>query len=166
MFASNLVSFFAAKLSGDSAIITFDYVHIGWSPKCVGSRVRREANTLDSFIGSMKQFVFNGNHFFEIASTGMSNNIETNAVFETRVSDMNHPVMFQTTDAYLVTTLRLYDTFTLYLKLKTTQANGLILYSGGEHDFLALELADGHLRYIFNVGNGPRVVLADTKSRI
>ena len=128
--------------------------------------MKRGAGDAENFVGKMQQFVFNGNHFFEIAHSGKSSNIETNAAFEKPVSRVNHPVMFQTSAAYLITRLRLYDTFTMYLQLKTTQANGLILYSGGKHDFLALELSDGHLRYIFNVGNGPRVVLADTKARI
>lgn len=134
--------------------------------KRAGDRKKRNAENIENFVGRMQQFVFNGNHFFEIAHSGKSSNIKTNAVFEKPVSRVSHPVMFQTSAAFLVTPLRLYDTFTMYFQLKTTQANGMILYSGGKHDFLALELADGHLRYIFNVGNGPRAVLADTKVRI
>jgi len=48
----------------------------------------------------------------------------------------------------------------LYQQLKTTQLDGLILYSGLGHggDFLAVELAAGHLRFVFDVGSGPRSV--------
>lgn len=46
------------------------------------------------------------------------------------------------------------------MKLRTTQPHGLILYSGHGHgkDFMAVELTDGNLRYVFDVGSGPRAI--------
>jgi len=54
------------------------------------------------------------------------------------------------------------------LQLRTTQPTGLILYSGqhrgpddvdaGGTDFIAIELVDARLRYVFDVGSGVRVV--------
>ena len=49
-------------------------------------------------------------------------------------------------------------------KLRTTQPTGLILYSGNVDrdsagtDFIAIELVDGRLRYVFDVGSGVRVI--------
>ena len=46
-------------------------------------------------------------------------------------------------------------------KLKTTQPNGLILYSGGGayiSDFIAVELVEGRVFYIFNTGSGTRSI--------
>jgi len=55
-------------------------------------------------------------------------------------------------------------------QLRTTQPTGLILYSGhrdvvddddddsGRTDFIAIELLDGRLRYVFDVGSGVRVI--------
>ena len=48
-------------------------------------------------------------------------------------------------------------------QLKTTQADGLIMFSGHldaakSQDFVAIELFEGHLRYVFDVGSGARVI--------
>lgn len=43
-------------------------------------------------------------------------------------------------------------------QLKTTQPDGLVLYIGGERDFLAVELVDGQVRYLYDLGGGPRTV--------
>lgn len=45
-------------------------------------------------------------------------------------------------------------------QLKTTQSTGLIFFSGlgSEKDFLAVELYSGHLRYVFDVGSGTRLI--------
>lgn len=47
-------------------------------------------------------------------------------------------------------------------QVKTTQKDALISYGGGNDngDFLSIELASGHVRYMFDVGSGVRV-LAD-----
>ena len=45
--------------------------------------------------------------------------------------------------------------------MKTTQANALIFYGGGndDGDFLSIELVSGHVRYVFDVGSGVRVLV-------
>ena len=108
----------------------------------------------------MQQFVFNENHFFEMARTGQIQNIETTAKFDKKDKLVYFPMTFKTAGSYLSTRLMLYATFTIYLQIKTTQPNGLILYSGGDRgkDFIALELVKGHIRYVYDLGSGPRVV--------
>jgi len=46
------------------------------------------------------------------------------------------------------------------VQLKTTQPDGVILYSGTStgRDFLALELFDGQVRYVYDVGGGARTL--------
>lgn len=45
---------------------------------------------------------------------------------------------------------------------KTRELNGLILFNGGKKDdFVAVEMVDGHINYVVDVGDGP-VVLRDT----
>jgi len=46
------------------------------------------------------------------------------------------------------------------LQLKTTQPDGVILYSGTAtgRDFLAVELFDGQVRYVYDVGDGARTL--------
>ena len=51
--------------------------------------------------------------------------------------------------------------------MKTTQKDALIFYGGGggrqdaDGDFLSVELASGHVRYVFDVGSGVRVLEDD-----
>jgi len=46
------------------------------------------------------------------------------------------------------------------IQLKTTQPDGVILYSGTRtgRDFLAVELFDGQVRYVYDVGGGARTL--------
>lgn len=47
-------------------------------------------------------------------------------------------------------------------QFKTREANGLILFNAGrERDFVAVELVDGHIHYVFDLGDGP-VKIRDT----
>ena len=135
-------------------------------------RLARQVSGTDgsskNFKGEMQQFMFNDNAFFDMVRTGNVENIHTDAEIVTTGDQVSNPVTFRTTAAYLTTTLRLYGTFTIYFQLKTTQPDGLILFSGSEEDkdFLALELVDGKLKYIFNVGSGPRIVKANLRQNI
>ena len=48
---------------------------------------------------------------------------------------------------------------TLSLSLKTTIKEGLILYNSGNNgDYMALELVEGRLFYVYNLGNGDQVI--------
>ena len=62
--------------------------------------------------------------------------------------------------AYLVVKLKLYSTFTVSFQLRTTQSDGLLLFSGGGSggDFLILELVAGQLHYVYDTGAGAREV--------
>jgi len=52
----------------------------------------------------------------------------------------------------------------VYVQVKTTQADALMFYGGGNEDgdFLSVELSSGRVRYVFDVGSGVRV-LADRR---
>ena len=50
--------------------------------------------------------------------------------------------------------------------MKTIEPNGLLMYSGlPSSDFMALEMVDGKLRYIFDVGSGPRLLQTTKKPK-
>lgn len=41
-----------------------------------------------------------------------------------------------------------------FSQFKTREQNGLVLYNGGKgHDFIAVELVNGHIHYLFNLGD-------------
>lgn len=47
------------------------------------------------------------------------------------------------------------------------EPNGLILHNAGKgQDFIAVELVDGHLHYVFNLGDGPRGVKSNTRTTL
>lgn len=49
--------------------------------------------------------------------------------------------------------LRAYSSIHIDFMFRTREANGLILFNGGKkEDFVAVELVDGHINYIVNVG--------------
>lgn len=63
--------------------------------------------------------------------------------------------------------LKAYSSMNLYFQFKTLEPNGLILFNGGKgQDFIAIELVDGHLHYIFNLGDGPRKVRSNTRTTL
>ena len=103
------------------------------------------APTTQAFTGQMQQLVVNGNHYFEMQRTGRLRNAQTNAHVDKKEKLVKFPVTFSTTQAYLKTRLKIYSTFAIYFQLKTTQPNGLIIYSGGDSgkDFFAVEILKG-----------------------
>lgn len=115
------------------------------------------------FIGDMQQFIFNNNHYFEMAKSQDIQNIKVTAHFKTDESVLQYPVTFKSQESFvLLPKLKAYLHFSLYFKFKTTELAGLILYNGGEgHDFIAIELQDGCLHYVYNTGDGPRRIVVN-----
>ena len=145
-------------MQGDSKMVDFDQLRLAKRPP--RDTTTTKLRSRDNYVGHMQQFVFNRNDFFEMARTGAIKNIHTNADLDKRDTLVNFPLTFLSPAAYLTTKLKLYSTFTIFFSLKTTQPDGLIMFSGsgGGKDFMAVELVNGHLRYIYDVGSGPRVV--------
>lgn len=51
--------------------------------------------------------------------------------------------------------LRAYSSIHIDFMFRTREANGLIMFNGGrKEDYVAVELVDGHINYIVNVGDG------------
>ena len=47
----------------------------------------------------------------------------------------------------------MYNNVDIFFKFKTSEENGLLMYNAGKNnDFLGLELVNGHVHYIFNMG--------------
>lgn len=61
--------------------------------------------------------------------------------------------------------LKAYSNTNIDFRFKTLEANGLLFFNGGRRsDFIAVELVNGHIHYIFDLGDGP-ITLRD-KSRV
>ena len=137
--------------------VHLDEIVVGWWPA-----PRAASAPLTPFIGSMQSFIFNGNDFFRLAP-GLDNVRVTAGVVEDVGAGAGvGAVTFRTPASYVVTRVPLHATFSMRLRIKTTQRDALLLYSGGGGggggggDFFALELSAGRVRYVFNVGSGAR----------
>lgn len=114
----------------------------------------------------MQQFIFNGHDFFEMARKGDLKNIEVTAKFDDVEKLVQFPITFKTEAAWLSSHVNVHSRFNINLQIKTTQANGIIAYSEGTEDFICIELVNGHVRYVYNVGSGVRVVRSTLSSPV
>ncbi|XP_047738095.1 neurexin-1 [Hyalella azteca] len=109
------------------------------------------------FVGDMQSLMINGLEVFEQARSGHMPDIQVTAKFGTVRPTVHHPVSFKTTTAFVaLPQLRSYAFMDIYFQFKTIQASGIIMYNAGKgHDFLAIELVNGHIHLVFNLGSGP-----------
>ncbi|KAK7504775.1 hypothetical protein BaRGS_00003803, partial [Batillaria attramentaria] len=120
------------------------------------------------FIGSMQQFIFNRNLFFEMARTGKLENIQLTAQLSSEGFNVLDPVTFKSTHAYAVLPrLQAHDKFSVSFQLKTTESDGLLMFNAGlGQDFFAMELTDGFLYYIYNMGAGTQRIRANVNEKL
>ncbi|KAG1696117.1 Neurexin-3 [Nymphon striatum] len=149
------------------------HLTLNWQTVFVGSASQIRSNLghhqpLPNFIGLMQQLIFNGRHYFELARNGQISNFEVTAKFGKKEQTVHHPVTFKTKLSYVgLPQLKAYSSMNLYFQFKTLEANGLIMYHAGKgQDFLAIELVNGHLHYIFNIGDGSRRVRSNTRNNV
>ncbi|XP_023310853.1 neurexin-1-like [Anoplophora glabripennis] len=129
------------------------------------------STTVPNFIGDIQQFYFNNIPYIELAralSTEQSisgfPSIKVAAKFVKHATDNLHrPVTFRSKHTFIgLPMLRAYSSIHIDFMFKTREANGLIMFNGGKkEDFVAVELVDGHINYVVNVGDGT-VTLRDT----
>ncbi|XP_054713514.1 neurexin-1-like [Uloborus diversus] len=159
------------ELSGLNVNLDIQTLNIG----AIGSE--RTSSTITStssskevpnFVGHMQHFIFNGQHFFDMARSGQMTNFKVTAKFGKKDEIVHHPVTFKSKFTFIgLSQLKAYSSMNLYFQFKTLEPNGLILYNGGKgQDFIAIELVDGHLHYIFNLGDGPRKVRSNTRTTL
>ncbi|CAH1365278.1 unnamed protein product [Tenebrio molitor] len=127
--------------------------------------------TVPNFIGEIQQFYFNNIPYIELARALSSEQsisgfptIKVAAKFVKHATDNLHrPVTFRSKHTFIgLPMLRAYSSIHIDFMFKTREANGLIMFNGGrKEDFVAVELVEGHISYVVNVGDGT-VTLRDT----
>ncbi|XP_045116786.1 neurexin-1-like isoform X2 [Portunus trituberculatus] len=146
---------------GRHSILQYRDIHVGMvsndssaypSPPISGS-----LGPIPPFIGQMQSLYINGKYVFEMARAGHLNRMEVSAVFGRGSQVVHHPVTFKSRTAYVaLPQLKAYSSTNIYFQFKTLQPSGLLMYNGGKgHDFLALELINGHVHLIFSLGDRP-----------
>ncbi|CAG5136431.1 unnamed protein product, partial [Candidula unifasciata] len=115
------------------------------------------------FVGSMQSFIFNGKDLFQIMKSDVKDKIEISAHFSSDEHSVLKPVTFKSAETYaILSQLQFGDKLAITFQLRTTEPTGLILYYGGEEpDFFALELFQGFLFYVYDMGGGPQRVKAN-----
>lgn len=81
---------------------------------------------------------------------------------------VHHPVTFKSKHTFVgLPVLKAYSATNIYFQFKTRESSGVILYNAGrEQDFIAVELVNGHIHYLFNLGDGPVRVRDNTRASL
>ncbi|GJQ66007.1 putative laminin G [Trypoxylus dichotomus] len=134
------------------------------------------STTMPNFIGEIQQFYFNNIPYIELARSSSSEqaipgfpNIKVVAKFVKRATDNLHrPVTFRSKHTFMgLPMLRAYSSIHIDFMFKTREANGLIMFNGGKkEDYIAVELVDGHIHYVVNVGDGAVHLRDNAKSHL
>ena len=137
---------------GSETFLDYTRLHIGAVlPR--DSMVPRVAN----FKGYISQLTFNGLDYFDRMRTGLLTKDFVMTASFTQVDDVIfHDVTFKNPLTYLgLPQLRAYYDISISFRFKTLEMGGLIMYNAGKHqDFLAIELVNGHIVYVVNLGYG------------
>lgn len=155
---------------GKHTILEVQQLHIGLarfqSTSPSSTSPSAPTSNVHSFVGHMQRFILNGQAYFDLARSGQAPHVEITAVFGKRENIVHHPVTFKSKKTFVsLPRLNAYATMNVYFQFKTIEMNGLILFNGGVgQDFIAIELADGHLHFVFNLGDGPRRVRSNTRA--
>nr|XP_022912901.1 neurexin-1-like isoform X2 [Onthophagus taurus] len=134
------------------------------------------STTMPNFIGEIQQFYFNNIAYIELAKSSSSEqpisgfpNIKLTAKFVKRTNDNLHkPVTFRSKHTFMgLPMLRAYSSIHIDFMFRTRESNGLILFNGGrKEDFIAVELVEGHIHYVVNVGDGAIHLKDSSKSHL
>ncbi|CAG9789178.1 unnamed protein product [Diatraea saccharalis] len=126
-------------------------------------------STLPNFVGYLQKFVFNGIRYIDMAKTlGIGESDESNNIYDTsniiftgtftKPDSLNvyKSVTFKSKHTYVgLPLLKAYANTYLDFYFRTSEMDGLLFYNGGKkQDFIAIELVNGHIHCVFNLGDG------------
>lgn len=98
-----------------------------------------------------------------MAQSGSKDSIEISARFSSDEQVVREPVTFKSEDAFaILPRLQVHEKFSISFQFKTTESDGLIFYNDGTgQDFFAMELSQGYMYYVYNMGEGPEKIKAN-----
>ncbi|CAK9814938.1 Nrxn1 [Anthophora quadrimaculata] len=154
---------------GKQSILEFRTLHVGG--------YLHAGEEIPHFVGQLQQIWFNGYPYLEIARSsgnhqashqGVTPIIRVTGKFGKRNHPVHYPVTFTSKHTFVgLPVLKAYVETNIYFQFKTREANGLILYNAGrERDFIAVELVNGHVHYVFDLGDGPVRVRDTSRSKL
>ncbi|XP_062610815.1 neurexin-1-like [Saccostrea cucullata] len=123
---------------------------------------------IPGFVGSMQQLYFNNKEIIQLAKTNSLPNTNITAKFDNDKPVLRDTVTFKSKDSYVaLPKLQARNQFSISFQFKTVESDGLLMYNGGQgQDFIAVELQDGYLHLLFNMGGGSQRVVVNTQQRL
>ena len=129
----------------------------------VGNGMRRDdmhggfPAAVPSFVGQIQQLYFNGVYLIDLARMGQLPTANITAQFGSKEQSIHHPINFKSKHTYVgLPQLKAYSSTNIYFQFKTLEPKGVILYNAGKgQDYIAIELLNGHIHYVVNLGDGP-----------
>ncbi|KAL2076658.1 hypothetical protein ACEWY4_027744 [Coilia grayii] len=148
------------QMAGDHTRLEFHSVEMG-----IVTERRFMPTPPSSFIGHLQGLKFNGMLYIDMCKNGDIESCELNARFGMR-SIIADPITFKSKGSYLgLATLQAYSTMHLFFQFKTTSSDGFILFNSGDgNDFIAVELGNLFIHYVFDLGNGPSLLKGNSDS--
>ena len=107
-----------------------------------------------NFSGSLQHVVINGQDLLETERSKILSKPETSLRFERSELKPSSPVSFRSHGAYIgLPQLKAFYDLSIHFQLRTLEPNGLIMFNAGQAaHFLAVELVEGHIHLVFNLG--------------
>ncbi len=106
----------------------------------------------------MSQVNFNGMDYLDQMKNGLlTRDFAMTATFSHVDDVIFNAITVRTKESYLgLPQMKAYYDISLSFRFKTLEANGLLMYNAGRggQDFFAVELVNGHIHYVFNLGYG------------
>ena len=109
-----------------------------------------------NFSGSLQQVWVNGVAFLEMEKTHQLKNSQKTTDFVPQEMLIDYALTFRSHHTYLgLPQLKAYYDIAIHFQFRTLEPDGLIMFNSGKtSDFLAVELVEGHVRLVVNLGPG------------
>ena len=147
-------------LGSNLSNIEYKYINIG------SSKSRSLEQEHQNFIGSIQNCKLNGDdmlpYYINGKSTPFGSNVFGNADPGETSLLLHHQLTFSAQCPITLPRVQANDGFNIHLFFKTSQENGVIFFRRGkEYRFMALELRNGKLRFVFELGGGVKYLTSD-----
>lgn len=161
-----MVCFAAETILGKASTLEITTLHLGglYHPE----EEIQMTSTLPNFVGHLQKFIFNGIKYIDLTKNVVMESEDNNNIYDsssiTFTGKFINPdslnvykaVTFKSKHTYVgLPLLKAYGNTYLDFYFRTTEMDGLLFYNGGKkQDFIAVELVNGHIHCVFNLGDG------------
>jgi len=113
-----------------------------------------DSSDYPNFSGSLQHVVINGQDFLEMEKNKILTKSENSVEFQKTVLKQTNDITFNSHHSYIgLPQLKAFYDLDIHFQFRTLEPSGLIMFNAGQKtDFLAIELVDGHIHLVFNLG--------------